>query len=1165
MTKINKIVMHGFKSFGERTELLFGDDFNCVMGPNGSGKSNILDSICFVLGKSGSKSLRAEKSANLLYNGGKSKQPAKKGEVSIFFDNKERKFPADQDEIKVTRTVKADGSSDYRINDEKRTRQQVLDLLALARINPDGYNIILQGDIVRLVEMSPVERRQIIEEIAGISVYEEKRQQALRELERVQGRLGESEIILKERQKNLKDLSKDRDQALKYKGLNDKIRQNKASFIKIQMEKKEVEKQGYDEKVSAHTEDFNKHKTKITTWRQGVTERKDEVKKITQEVEVNTQSGQSGLQKQIEDLRVGVESDKTRISSCHNELARIEQRKVQLSQNLDEIKDKMRTLEQKDLELKESIRVSEKQKTELEDKISVFKKKHQLGEESEKVERRIQDIDKDLETRELQAGELREKQQILFREKDKLEFQLQTIDERISKVKEVEEEHQSEIKALKQKKEEFKKATVELNRLLNDDSSLAGRMSSLRTALHEDREKLSKMEVKNISIQERLSGNIAVQKVLDSRRKLGGVHGTVSELGRVKSQFSAALEVAAGNRMDGIVVEDDATAAKCIEFLKQNKYGRATFFPLNKIRPIPIEKNVKDLSKKPGVKGLAIELISYDPKFSNVFSHVFGDTLVVDTIDVSRKIGIGSARMVSLDGDLAEHSGAMVGGFRVKTKGGFIDEDLSDDIQKLQRAVDKAEAELSDLQSRRADHEQKIESLRTLKANLEGEIIKTEKSLHLDTDDLEASKDYKSQIKEQLTKATKDLEEIQETISIHNNDLAKLKSEKQQLRDKINTLKNPTLIAELNAYEQKRNELTEQLIHLKADHKNVSVQKDDILGRDEENASRIVKDMDKETKQFKDEIVVLERQIKQRSKDLKEKEGEQAKLYASFKKGYERRNKLNDELTEFESKIYKEEEQSRMVEYKINALSLELAKVKAELAALEAEFDQYKGVELDLSRPEEDLKKEIAEFEKMRTNIGNVNLKALEIYDTVEKEFNSLQEKKTALEGEHQSVVSMMQEIEGKKKEIFMENFKIINENFKRTFTALSAKGSEAELLLENAEDPFLEGMLIKVRLAGETFLDIRSLSGGEKTMTALSFLFAIQDHEPAHFYVLDEVDAALDKSNADKLAKLIRNYTQNAQYIVISHNDQVISEADTLYGVSMNEHGISKVVSLKF
>ena len=239
------------------------------------------------------------------------------------------------------------------------------------------------------------------------------------------------------------------------------------------------------------------------------------------------------------------------------------------------------------------------------------------------------------------------------------------------------------------------------------------------------------------------------------------------------------------------------------------------------------------------------------------------------------------------------------------------------------------------------------------------------------------------------------------------------------------------------------------------------------------------------------------------------------------------------------------------------------SRIKAELAGLEEEFKQYEGVKLFTNKSEEQIKREIWQFEKMVSDIGAVNMRALEVYDQAEKEYKSLMEKKDTLNSEKEDILVMMNEIESKKKELFMKTFEVINENFRRTFKMLSTKG-DTFLEIEDPKDLFNNGVLIKVRISGKKFLDIRSLSGGEKTLTALAFIFAIQEHEPASFYVLDEVDAALDKRNSEKLSKLLNEYSKRAQYLLISHNDGIISEAENLYGVSMDEHGISKVVSLK-
>lgn len=1161
-TKITKLVMDGFKSFGKRTELLFEPGFNVVLGPNGSGKSNILDALCFVLGKSSSKSLRAEKSANLIYNGGKAKKPSHNAEVSIVFDNKNRIFPVEEDFVKVSRIVRGDGVSRYKINNKTKTRQEIVDMLALAKIYPDGYNIILQGDIVRLVEMSPVERRQIIEEIAGISVYEEKKQKALNELQKVEDKLNEAGIILKERETYLKELKKDRDQALKYKRLSDDIKKNKASFLKRKLDKKQDEKEKLEEKSAKNKERLEKLNSQIDKFRKEIQERKDKINKISSEIEEKGEVEQIKLQKDVERLRVELATKKTRVSSCSSEIARINQRKEQLHKNLDELDDNIRELKNEKAELSDKRKFYSDELVLLDKKIADFKKKHKLGEDSV-FEDRIVWLDKEADDVQKQVQVLREKQQDLIREKDKCEFQLDTIDQQIEKVLELEKEHKNEIDLLKKKKAQFKKLTLELNEMLNADSAHANKLADARKEAFKLNEKIEKLQIKNASIKESISSNIAVKKVLENKNKLGQIYGTVAELGMTDKQFSLALEIAAGKRIQSIVVEDDKTAAKCIRFLKDGKLGVASFLPLNKIKPAKSDSELKKLVKQKGVHGFAIDLIEFDPRFKSAFSHVFGNTLIVNTIETARKLGIGRARMVSLDGDLAESSGAMIGGFRHKKEGSFKQKDLSGNISELNKGLKKAQKLVEDLEKERSENEKKIYAARELKANLEGDIIKTEKSLHIDSGDLQANEAYKKELQESMKKIGKDIAKVEDDIAEQTQKLTDLKVKKQKLRAEMNELRNPRLLAELNAFEQKRKEFSEEMIKIDADLKNLSGKEKEIVERDKENTAKILKELEKEEKQFQDESKELNKSIKSQSAELKKKEEEQSRFFSQFKSLFEQRTKLSDEINDFDNKILGVQESSRKEELQVNTLSIEEAKVKAELAGLNAEFAQYEGVELDTEKSEEKLKKEIADFEKMMANIGSVNMRALEIYETVEKEYNGLIEKKGRLVGEKEDVLKMMDEIESSKKDLFTKTLEVVNKNFVDIFTALSTKG-EAFLELENPEQPFEEGLRIKVKLSGKKLMDIRGLSGGEKTLTALAFLFAIQEHEPASFYVLDEVDAALDKANSQKLADLIRDYCNKAQYVVISHNDAVISEADALYGVSMqSESGLSNVVSL--
>ena len=1160
MTKINRMVLDGFKSFAKHTEIVFGDGFNCVLGPNGSGKSNILDALCFVLGRMSAKSMRAERSANLIYNGGKTKEPAKQGEVSLYFDNSKKAFPLEKDEVKITRIIKHDGQSVYKINDEKSTRQQILDLMGTARIDPGGFNIVLQGDIVRFTEMHLDERRMIIEEISGISVYEEKKEKALRELDRVDERLKEAAIILTERNSYLKDLKKDRDQALKFKDLQSKLKENKASYLYIQIDDKQKEQEKHDSQINVHQEKINKINEGIAKIRQSNEEKKKLIDNINREIEEKGEKGQIEVQKEIEKTKVGIATNKTRIDGMRGEIDKIGLRKKQLESDLEENNKKIDELKKEIDRLNKNKSAKLEDQKKLESKISKFRQDNALNNAAD-LEKQIEEIDKKSEEKQKEIDIIRKEQQELIRKKDSLEFQLRSTEEKIDKVLELEKENKEQIEKLKQQKEEFKKSILKLNQKLADDSGLARQIADQKRMLQEKEEELAKLNAKQAGIKESSLGDIAIKNILDLKKN--GVYGTIRGLGNVKEKFSLALEVSAGQRINSIVVDDDKIAADCIKHLKSNKLGSATFIPLNKIKPREPTKDIEALAKEKGVEGFAIDLISFDPKFEKAFSYLFGDTLVVDDIDISRRLGIGNARMATLTGDLIEISGSMHGGYVHRKKYGFSEEEVINGIENCKKRISELQGSLAVFDKKKAENEEEIFALRTGKAEMEGEIIKGEKSLHLESGDLESSKETKKEAENQIEKVSQDISSVEAKINLVVRELTNLKIKKQELRSKVTSLRSPELLAELNAFEEKRNELIQEIMGLDSDIKTFTTELNGMRLPEKGKFEEILKNLSKEKAKFSEEVQKLLSLIERLDEELKQKEENAKEFYLKYKELFVERTKVQDEVGAGDNKIDKLRDESKDEEIKLNQVSLINAEVKAKLAGLREEFSQYEGTQINPKADTEELKREIAKYEKMSQEVGSVNMRALEIYDEVEKEYNSLLGKKDKLSQEKDDVVKMMEEIDSRKRELFMKSFNVINEKFKEFFLALSIKG-EAFLELENEEKPFEGGLDIKVRITGKKFLDIRGLSGGEKTMTALAFIFAIQEYQPHSFYILDEVDAALDKHNSEKLALLVRKYVERAQYIVISHNDSIITEADNLYGISMNEHGISNVVTLR-
>ena len=367
----------------------------------------------------------------------------------------------------------------------------------------------------------------------------------------------------------------------------------------------------------------------------------------------------------------------------------------------------------------------------------------------------------------------------------------------------------------------------------------------------------------------------------------------------------------------------------------------------------------------------------------------------------------------------------------------------------------------------------------------------------------------------------------------------------------------------LDSLDKNNQEIKELIAKTDSEIKNLDLQIDRIHLPENERIKQILNQHEKENSEFLAELNSLKEELKKQNDNIKNKESKEKQFYSNFRNLSIKRNRLTEEVQKVETIIIREQEKSKLIGQRINSVSLNKAKIIAEMEGLKKEFEEFKDAKIRRNIGVDELKYEIRQSEKILRDMGNVNLKALEIYDQLKVEHQKLVEKVDKLNLEREDVVKMMQEIETRKKDSFMETFDAISSKFTSIFSQLSTKG-QAYLYLENKEEPLSEGMNIRVEMAGDKFLDIRSLSGGEKTMAALALIFAIQEYSPASFYFLDEVDAALDKKNSEMLSKLVKKYSSKAQYILISHNDSVITEANQIYGVSMRKDGISKVISLK-
>src|SRR3989344_4932458 len=606
MTSIQKLKLYGFKSFPKATEISFPKGYSCVIGPNGSGKSNIMDAFCFVFGKGSAKGLRAEKSANLVYNGGKLGTPMKEAEVSIWLDNAKKTFPLTEKSVKITRIVKKDGNSIYKINDKTMKRQEMVELLNSGKIDPDGHNIILQGDIVRFMELKPEQRREV---------------------------------------------KKDRDQALRYKEIEGDIRSNKATYTNHLIKTKEELRDDIEKKIKEQESSISKINETINSLKEFIKSKKEEIKNINSEIEKRGEREQLALHKEVENLKTDLVRKNSRIEVCRNEINKISLRKQQLRKDSDDLENKIK-------DLKKTIDKYEKDKNGFESEL----KKTDAELDKLRAKYNVSDSNNIRD----KLIKLNSEKNELLREKDKIDYKLSQFSD-------------ADIKDGDQLKIKFKGVAKELENCLRDDDKYLVELSKFRSRLVKKNEELAKLNIEDSSYKQITLDSLSIKRIMGAG--ISGIYDIVSELGKVNKKYSTAVEAAAGSRLKSIVVEDDKVAQRCINFLKENKLGVATFLPLNKIKG---NSKADDCNIK-GFHGKAIDLVKFDSRFKNVFEYVFGNTLVVDDIDIARKIGIGTNRMVTLSGDLIEVSGAMVGGHRKKTGYSFKEADFADKIGKLRQ------------------------------------------------------------------------------------------------------------------------------------------------------------------------------------------------------------------------------------------------------------------------------------------------------------------------------------------------------------------------------------------------------------------------------------------------------------------------------------------------
>lgn len=1159
---IKQLEIDNFKSFANKSEIPLLKGFTTVSGPNGSGKSNIIDSVLFALGLANASELRAENLSHFISTYTKRNDAF----VKVTFGDTEN-----GEDLTIGRKIRKTSqgyASTYYINDSVTTLTNVHAVLEKYNVTPNSYNVMMQGDVMGITNCTPKNRRKIIDEIAGIADFDRRIDQATNELETVEQRVERSTVILNEVDNRLEQLKEEREVALKYQKLREEKQglESQVSKVKFFDIKRSLEK--------AHENiiEFTKKKKEEEVKNKDLDERLNLIKQKYQEisnlVKEKGEAQQIELKKQEEALKGEIDRKNNATNyadkQIHDGLRSIENAKNGIENFKKKIEDFKLKIKLKDDEIaviKENTKTREAElKKILEDMTGLNATADQHIEKRNNLRKQLEDL-KDEETKLIQS------KLPLESELKTLQRDLEDAKTRLAELTEMKENFAANQDLKKTLVEQLQKEMADFKIIqqnaMHDLDTTKNEINDLNYNIQMASRKIAVMETKKQMAEESNFGR-AVDTIMNA--KLRGVHAPLVKLGTVDKEFSVAMEVAFGGRMAHIVVDDEHVAGVAIELLKSSNAGRATFIPLNKIKKAPTRLQ---LPRDKGVIDFAINLVDFDDEYIDAFYYAVGDTIVVEDLESAKKL-IGKYRMVTLQGELLEKSGSMTGGTRLRTGLSFSQND-DDELNKFKDRLKEMEQKLASLENKKTSLEAKLEDVRGKYSDSMSEFSKSKVELDnmnqnyansenilKEKADFIASAEPKivelnnklDKLEEKNVKIYDDMATCQEAIDeveklINDKDLKDLKEKTEGVENEIKRLQTKLMTAEND-----KNELNRQISF----HENLIETKTEEITNIEHNNVKLEEDK----KRYQNDIVELNKKMEELHEQIVQIEEKLGKLLKE-------RDEINAELIELEKQkhikaadIERIAEQIESFKARRRELEPQLDNAKKDLEDAGEDVAKLEPIEISI----EEITSKIQRLEKRMAELGDVNMRALAAYDEVLARQSELKEQIETLSKERKEILERMQGYEQLKKETFMKTYNHINENFKEVFHQLSE--GEGELKLECPDDPLSGGMTIEAQPRDKKLQRLESMSGGEKSLTALAFVFAIQRYMPSPFYAFDEVDASLDTMNVERIAQMVQNQSKETQFIVVSHRRPMIESANRTLGVTQKEKGITKVTGIK-
>ena len=1177
---LKRLELQGFKSFADKTVLELMPGITTVIGPNGSGKSNISDAIRWVLGEQSMKSLRGTKSLDIIFAGTQNRKSLGFAEASLVFDNSDGALPIEYTEVTVTRKIYRSGETGYFINKVPCRLKDVLELFMDTGIGKDGYSIIGQGKIDEILSNKSEDRRHIFEEAAGIVKYRTRKEESEKKLEHTKLNLLRINDILTEIEGNLEPLQMQSDKAKKYLNLREELKSIEIGLFVYNIEKYKKDLEELVQSIEVMQNQANEENEKLEHIKALKEELKTSIDQITEEIENMSNIGFES-QKQIEQLNSDINVAKTRIANNNENSQRYSKEIEEQNNHIKELKEEIEQKEAKKDNLKQNQEKFEKELNEKQAELDKLTEKLSSKELEIEVYKQTveQNTDKKYELQseinaqninyqnyEKRQAQIKQEMQSTISELDSTRLNKEDIAKQFNEIENKKNKSQKSLDDVAKQREEANQKIKSFESNINILSSdMRVKESKLKFLIETEKEKEG--YIKSVK---------SLLKDCENIKDLGkGMHGVLANIIEVPDELETAIEMCLGASLQNIVTETEEDAKKLVEHLRKNNLGRASFLPISSVKGRKLDK-IK--GNENGIVGIASDLVKYNKKYEQIILNLLGRTVIVDNMNTAIKVAKQNGytfRVVTTEGDLINPSGAITGGSVAKKTVNILGR--GKEIEKLEKEINNLKQQIKKLQNDKQNYEESIEGILELSTNLEKELQEidityaTERQKVISIDEnIEKLQKRLNRLREEQANLEKQKEEAVSTKGNIQVEINKISEQNQELSKII------TEFAELNKDDQKYiDDLNFDITNLKIsvssfDESEASIQEiQERINQELENANQSIKNKEIQIEQIKNDNEELQKSIDKTLQKIEEVKTNVQNSSSKIEKLKQERTSKNEKLSKQENEIT---DKFKIIEdLKGQLVKLDVKKTKIEEDINSIYNKMWEEYELTPNNVGEYQKPENVQLTQRRVNslrteikeLGSVNIDSIQEYKNLKDRYDFMSEQRLDLENTMSKLRNVISEMTQIMKEQFREKFKVINKNFGEVFAELFG-GGKAELKLEDEENILECGIDITVQPPGKKLQNMMLLSGGEKAFTAIALLFAILKINPAPFCVLDEIEAALDDVNVFRYAEYLKKFTEHTQFLVITHRKGTMEVADSVYGVTMEESGISKLLSMK-